>query len=135
MATANDNRGRRQTSRDRKAQRRPSQDRRSKGACSLKEPSEPALKDALIHIERSLRIAHATAVTAYLALRSDGIEHGPDIARCLQWDVADVLSSQCNALHALTTSLGFQNAAAQPPASGLSPLRNPSAESSAEQVS
>ena len=132
MATANDNRGRRQTSRDRRRQGRSSKDRGSKGACSLKEPSEDAFKQALIQIERHLLIARATAVTAYLALRSDGIEHGPDIARCLQWDVADVLSLQCNALHALTAHLSLSAPGASRSASVLSPVRNPSADSSPE---
>jgi hypothetical protein len=49
-------------------------------------------------IRARLLVAYATCVTAQQALLAQNCEHDQEIARCLRWGVADVLSAQADVL-------------------------------------
>jgi hypothetical protein len=57
-------------------------------------PPHGVLRD----IRTRLLVAYATCVTAQQALLAQNGEHDREIARCLRWGVADVLSAQADVL-------------------------------------
>jgi hypothetical protein len=56
-------------------------------------------------IRARLLVAYATCVTAQQALLAQNGEHDQEIARCLRWGVADVLSAQIDVLWTASSSL------------------------------
>jgi hypothetical protein len=64
-----------------------------------------ALTRELESIEYRLRVAHATCVTAHLALRTRDGEDAPHVALALEWGAGETLSVECRRLNTVIVHL------------------------------
>jgi hypothetical protein len=105
MATADDNRGRRRTSRDRGKQRQtgPATTPVAPRA-RAKSATQPLIRE-LEAIEEHLHVARATCVTAQLALEGTGGESARAVARALEVGAGAALSIECHRLNTVIVHL------------------------------